>query len=609
MPETTRIVSERGIFDNPATATVLNVKDARKYVLDSQVLDMLKEWEQDDRKKAGLRGARGPFASSEQILTLFLILARTERPLTLTAATSLVYYGMEDDVRDELGLCFSVESVTAQQIYDRLHRSFHRFLKVIDPYPMKRRCLMTKAEFTAWAEASDQQRQAIMLERCRTVFNRMLLATIPRWVRRRSKGNVVIDGTLVASYGKHGTKSKSQFMGIEPLADYYVRSEDHYFDPTQKISKQNIKGVGWEAALAVLGTNDPYRHSMIPQVVTGINLASPGVAPGKSAIHALKHMHNEPHVDASQRFKAGILVGDRIYGNTQKAEEFQIPARQMGYDHVFDMKEQYWGETYQIGGAIMLEGNAYSPAILRHDKLITATKDRYRKKNHKDKIDEETYQQRLKQRAQYLVQFRTAQDENGARQGLCPASGPRPTLHCPLRQLLNTTVTEVGKTLLPVFKKDVPKEEDRGGLCNNKGGTMMLSGEAWDKHALGSDFQYGTDKWHAYYSSLRQSVESANRKVKDGASAALASPDRRRIRGFAATFFLSTLLLMHINLKTVARWEDPELDSQGRPKLREIKIRRREETNGKERPGLLRGEQEPPDIDAIPYTKVKVGID
>lgn len=134
---------------------------------------------------------------------------------------------------------------------------------------------------------------------------------------------------------------------------------------------------------------------------------------------------------------------------------------------------------------------------------------------------------------------------------------------------------------------------------------MMLSGEVWDKHALGSDFQFGTDKWHAYYSSLRQSVESANRKVKDGASAALASPDRRSIRGFAAAFFLSTLLLMHINLKTVARWDDPELDSQGRPTLRKIETGRREETNGKERPGLLRGEQEPPDIDAIPYTKVK----
>lgn len=453
MAKVTRIVSEKGIFDTPVTATALDVEDTRKYVLNSQVLDMLKDWEQEDRKQAGLRGARGPFASSEQILTLFLMLARKEKPLTLTGATSLVNYGMESEARAELGLSFSNDVATAQQIYDRLHRSFHRFLKVIDPYPMKRRCLMTKAEFTAWVEASDQQRQSILLERCRTVFNRMLLATVPRWVRRRSNGNVVIDGTLVASYGKHGTKSKSNYMGIEPLADYYMRSEDHYYDHTQKISKQNIKGVGWEAALAVLGTNYPYRHSMIPTVITGINLASPGVAPGKSAIHALKHMHNEPHVEESDKFKAGILVGDRIYGNTRIAEEFQRPARAMGYDHVFDMKEEYWGKTYQMGGAVMLEGNAYSPSILRHEKLITATKDRYLKKNDPDKIDEETYQQRLKQRAQYLVQFRTAQDENGVRQGLCPASGPRPTLHCPLRQLLNTTVTETGKTLLPVFKK------------------------------------------------------------------------------------------------------------------------------------------------------------
>jgi len=42
--------------------------------------------------------------------------------------------------------------------------------------------------------------------------------------------------------------------------------------------------------------------------------------------------------------------------------------------------------------------------------------------------------------------------------------------------------------LLPVLPKHVPSDGLYGGLCNNKGGTMVLRGEIWDKHALGADF-------------------------------------------------------------------------------------------------------------------------
>lgn len=609
MVETQRIVSKKGIFDTPVFATAHDVASSRHYVLQSEVLDMLKQWEQDDRKQAGLRGARGAFASTEQMLTLLLILVRKEAPLTMTAATSLVYYGMEQNARDELGLIFSEQSVTAQQIYDRLYRSFHRFMKVIDPYPMQRRCLMTKAEFDALNEAADQQRRAIMLERCRTLMNRMLLATIPRWVRRRSDGNVAVDGTFVAAYGQQGTKKRSQYVAIEPYAGFYVRSEDHFYDPNAKHSKSDIKGWGWEATLAVLGTNDPHREMTFPQLIAGINLTTPGAAPGPSAIHSVRYMHREDYRPGDERFKAGILAGDRIYGNTPKPENFQIPARALGYDLLFDLKEEYWGKTYPTGGAIMLEGNAYSPAIMAYPKLISATIDYYADDDSEERIDSETYQNRLQQRAKFLVKFHTAQRSDGSRQGICPASGPNPTLHCPLRAFFNTTVSDKGKTLLPIAKKNVPSEELRGGLCNNTGGTMVLRGDAWDKHALGGYFQFGTPKWHSYYSSLRQRGESANATAKDSASVALASPERRRIRGYAAAFLFSTLMLMHLNLKNLARWNDPEMDSQGRGILRKSTQRRREHTNGPERPGIIKGQRRPPILPEVPYQKVLVGIE
>lgn len=606
MNTTERIVSIRGVYDTPVSARAREVRSAREIIRKARVVELMKQWEIDDRKEAGLRGARGPFADSEQIFIIYLLLVRKEKPTSLRAATSLVRFGMKCKAREELGL--DIGDATGDQIYSRLHRSFQRFLSIIDPYPAPKRCKMTKAEFDALNAEADKKRQGILQERCRTVFNKLILATIPRWVRRRSKGNVAIDGTLVAAYGQNGTKTRSDYVGIEPYAGYYVRSEDHYFDPELKYTRQDIKGWGWEAALVVLGTNDPYRESTIPQLITGMNLATPGAQPGKSAIHALKHMHQED-LPAEDKFKAGILVGDRIYGNTPVAADFQIPARALGYELVFDLKEEYWGRTYEMDGAVILEGHAYSPSILGRPKLINATIDRYRDKNDPDKIDDTTYQRRLEQRRQYRVQFRTAQNSDGSRQGLCPAAGPNPTLHCPLRAIVNSTVTKDGKTLLPVTQKHVPSEYQRGGLCNNKGGTMVLRGPYWDKHAMAADFQFGTDYWHDNYTSLRQNVESVNSQLKNGDGPALAASDRRRTRGFTAAFFFSALIVMQHNLKTLGRWTDPKMDSQGRGPRREIKPRLRDKTYGRERNGILKGQTKPPDVEATPYEKVIVGIE
>lgn len=224
-----------------------------------------------------------------------------------------------------------------------------------------------------------------------------------------------------------------------------------------------------------------------------MNLSTPGASPGKSAIHALR-----PMIEVG--LDAGVLAGDRAYGNSPKAEDFQIVARELGFGLLFALRQDYWGKIYEDNGFVMLEGNAYSPLIKEKTKLITATIDRYRALDDPEKIDAETYQQCLEQRSKYLVQFRTAQKSDGSVQGACPASGTNPTLNCPLREMMNTTVSDKGRTLLPVSPRHIPEKDLRGGLCNNRGGTMVLRGEHWDKHALGTSFRFGTKHWHSFYS-------------------------------------------------------------------------------------------------------------
>lgn len=406
-------------------------------------------------------------------------------------------------------------------------------------------------------------------------------------------------------YGKHGTKDRSEFMAIEPYGGGYARNGDHAPESAQGPGRRTseLKGYGWEGTFSLLASNDPDRERTFPSLVAGVNLSTPGASPGRSAIHALDHI-------PKAGFNTRKLIGDRAYGNSPKAEHYQIPARGMGYELLFDHRPEYWGQTYTFNGAVILEGNVYSPAILSMSTLITATVDRYqRETNDPERIDEATYQQRLQQRARYLVQFRTGLDDQGRRQGRCPASGPNPTLMCPLRELANNAVIEQGKTLMPVPKSKVPSEETRGGLCNNKGGSMVLEGEHWDKHAMAGGIQFGTPQWQSAYNVPRQTVESYNRLIKDHSSFALAAPDRRRIRGYAAAFLFMGILVMATNLYQLGRWEEPKIDGHGRGPLRKIVKRRRERTNGPERahPKDKKRPRARPEVDK-PAPKVHVGI-
>lgn len=568
-------VEHRGIFDIDVSADMGQLLTVRSIIRNSGAAEKLRRWEAADRKAAGKRGGPGPFANYEQMLIIWCLVARSHVALTMNAATALVCYGMDKRTQAELGL--KLDGRTPERVCWRLRRSYKRLLSILDPYPCPRKALMTQEEFRAHEALADLQARAIRLERIRELTNALVLATIPKWVREQFKGNVVQDATLVRAYGKQATKDGSKYMASEPYAGRYTRHGDHSYSETTGKSKPEVKGHGWELHLSLLGSNDPYRQRTFPLLAAGVSFATPGAAPGISAIHALKPMINDG-------FAANLLVGDRAYGNTPKAADFQIPARKMGFQLLFDIHPQYWGRTLIFDGVVMLEGNVYSPAILGMPKLISASVDRYRRKGEDpERIDDRTYQKRLEQRARYLVQFRTGPDQNGNRQGRCPATGPNPTLACPLREFADNLGIEEGKTLLSVTKSKVPAVGSRGGLCTNPGASMVLRGEHWDKHAMAGGYQFGTPKWHMNYNIPRQSIESYNRLLKDGSGAALDSPDRRRIRGYAAAFIFATLLVMRTNLKQLGRWTAPKIDSRGRSPLRETKKRRRELTNGHER--------------------------
>ncbi|GAA4909645.1 hypothetical protein GCM10025789_31060 [Tessaracoccus lubricantis] len=222
-------------------------------------------------------------------------------------------------------------------------------------------------------------------------------------------------------------------------------------------------------------------------------------------------------------------------------------------------------------------------AILGKPALVTATRD-YRVGDETGKrITRDVWYERIVARAKYLLQPRTSMARDGSQQVRCPATGPNPTLACPLRPGASAQ-----PSLMPVARRSLPLVDLRGSVCNNAGGTQVLDGEHWNRHAMG--MQFGTDRWARHYTSLRQTVESFNRYVKDSAFVGLANPDRRRVRGFASCFLLVTTLLMAGNTRKASRWlsKPVKVDSRGRGPLKrradeEATPRRRDLTYGRER--------------------------
>ena len=86
-----------------------------------------------------------------------------------------------------------------------------------------------------------------------------------------------------------------------------------------------------EANLVVSGTDDPSNPAAMPTLVVAMApLCKPGTRIGQNAMVALANLATRGH-------PAHLLAGDRAYTQC-RPDDFQLPARALGYDLVFDYK-------------------------------------------------------------------------------------------------------------------------------------------------------------------------------------------------------------------------------------------------------------------------------
>ena len=237
---------------------------------------------------------------------------------------------------------------------------------------------------------------------------------------------------------------------------------------------------------------------------------------------------------AARRHKTGWPGYDRACTQALPGR-FHLPARALGCKPVMDYRDDQPGIQASTGGAVLVEGTWYCPAL--PGPLITATAGL---RDHL--ITRELHDQQIAARACYQLKRKDGPDADGYQRLSCPAAGHRPGLMCPLRRASLSPRDGRPKVLQP------PQEPPR--LCRQTAITIAPDTGARYRQ----DLPYGSPAWHKCYATLRNTIEGLNGYAKDTAHQALAQPARRRVRGIAAQSIFTALLLIAASIRKVRAW-------------------------------------------------------
>jgi hypothetical protein len=469
--------------------------------------------------------------SVRALLVALLLLAIDDRPLHVKAATRLLYCGLDMDWRSALGVVG--EANTKKSLLARyrcVRYLFHLVTSVMDPSKEVKNRVVDQGALDALAKELSDSEVVARRERLESVVAALLEASVTVCTNEelaRFDGSVGLDATVVPLFSR-GPSSRAGTCASDPDGGWYVREGDHRDVIGPKGKK--LRKLFWanEATIVTMG-RAPEALPAHPNLILAACLTRPGEDPGGTAVRLLSSVR-------ARGYPASFLGADRGYTQAHP-ERFHLPVRSLGYSLVMDYKETELGRQANSGGAVMVEGTFYCPAM--PEPLVHASADLRR-----GVIDAATYSARIAARASWRLVHKQGPDADGYERFACPARGEHPHLCCPLRPASATKA--LGKIPVLLAPADPPK------ICTQS--AVTVAPDIGARHR--QDLAFGSPQWARTYATYRNTIEGTNGYVKDTAHESLGSPGRRRVRGIAAQSLFVGLLLMAANFRKIAAYRD-----------------------------------------------------
>ncbi|HEY2266680.1 MAG TPA: hypothetical protein VGI96_28950 [Streptosporangiaceae bacterium] len=463
------------------------------------------------------------------VLTALLCLALDDRPLFLTDATRLLFCQLPAASRRLLGVPGTATTERAfKAAYRRVRYCFHAIASTADPSALPKNRRLTQDQLRARTKPVSPGQATAARDRLEALVNALLEASISVLSadeRAACGGGTALDATPVPLFSR-GPSKRTGLSASDPDGGWYVREGDHREREDDK--GKPLRKICWALEATIAATaRPPHAEPACPNLAIGLALTRPGEDPGGTGARILASAVARGH-------KTGWLGYDRAYTQALP-QRFHLPARALGYQPVMDYRDDQLGIQANSGGALLVEGSWYCPAL--PGPLVTATAGL---RDHL--ITRELYDQQIAARAYYQLKRKDGPDTDGYERLSCPALGSHPKLICPLRKASLSPRDGRPKVLQP------PEEPPK--ICQQTAITIAPGTGARYRQ----DLPYGSPAWHKSYATLRNTIEGLNGYAKDTAHQALAQPGRRRVRGIAACSLFTALLLIAANIRKIRAW-------------------------------------------------------